>query len=166
LYTVFLSVPVAGGFQVQDRRGWSSADLTVNGRMFRFVDTHLDPTVPAIAAAQAFELLQGPLVSSVPVVLVGDLNSGPEDAAPGAYSELVRAGLTDAWLQANGATPGPTCCNAENLLNPVPALTTRIDHILTRPQVSVGRVARTRIDQDNRMPTGLWPSDHAASWLC
>jgi endonuclease/exonuclease/phosphatase family metal-dependent hydrolase len=160
LYNTYLSF-TAAGFPVQDRRGWLSVDVTANKRTFRFVDTHLDSTVPAIATAQANELLNGPLIATVPVVLAGDLNSGPEDPVPGAYARFISASFTDTWVQSNGSTPGPTCCNVENLLNPVPTLTTRSDQILTRPRVGVGLVKRTGIDPDNRTSSGLWPSDHA-----
>ena len=160
LYATYLTVATVGG-PVADRRGWTAVDVTVNRRSFRFVNTHLDSTVPVIRQAQTGELLAGPAATSQPVVLVGDLNSAPGEAPPSAYATLLGAGFVDAWTQANPSDPGLTCCHAEDLLNPAPTFDTRIDHVLTRPGIEVARAAVVGIDPDNRTPSGLWPSDHA-----
>jgi endonuclease/exonuclease/phosphatase family metal-dependent hydrolase len=62
---------------VSTGRTWISLDVAVRGARFRFVDTHLEAYSPAFRLDQARELLRGPLGSSRPTVLVGDLNSGP-----------------------------------------------------------------------------------------
>ena len=160
IFATNLTIPTVGG-PVVDRRGWISADATVNKRSFRFITTHLDSTHPGIRQAQALELSAGPANTSRPVILVGDLNSAPGEAAPSAYAELLGTGFVDTWVQANPGDPGLTCCHAESLLNPAPAFTTRIDHVLSRPGVTVARSKRVGIDTDNRTPAGLWPSDHA-----
>jgi hypothetical protein len=67
----------------------------------------------------------------------------------------------DTWLAVNAADPGYTCCNAENLLNPIPTMTQRIDHVLADWDGGVLRSRVVGIDPDNRTPSGLWPSDHA-----
>lgn len=160
LYATYLTAPTVGG-PVADRRGWTAVDVTVNRRSFRFVNTHLDSTIPLIRQAQTAELLAGPLATSQPVVLVGDLNSAPGEAPPSAYATLLAAGLVDAWTQANPSAAGLTCCHDEDLLNPVPAFDTRIDYVLISPDVEVARAKIVGIDPDNRTPSGLWPSDHA-----
>jgi len=145
-------------------RGWTSVDATVNRRTFRFINTHLEAFSDIYRFAQSNELLlpDGPADTSLPVVLVGDLNSSPDDDGPfQAYANLIAAGFMDTWVQANPADPGYTFGNAADLLNPTPTLTTRIDHVLTRPGVEVFRSMIVGIDQDNRTPSGLWPSDHA-----
>jgi endonuclease/exonuclease/phosphatase family metal-dependent hydrolase len=160
LYDTYLTIPTLGG-PVADRRGWTAVDVTVNRRSFRFVNTHLDSTSPLIGQAQAAELLAGPAATSRPVILVGDLNSAPDEAPPSAYSTLIGAGLVDAWTQANPSDPGLTCCHAEDLLNPAPTFEARIDDVLTSPGVAVAQAVVVGIDPDNRTPSGLWPSDHA-----
>jgi endonuclease/exonuclease/phosphatase family metal-dependent hydrolase len=163
LYDVYLPVPILGGAggKIADRRGWISVDATVNGRKFRFINTHLDSTAGAIRVAQANELLSGPASTPLPVVLVGDLNSAPNEPEPSAYARLTGAGFVDTWTQINPTNPGLTWGHAENLLNPTPTFTTRIDYVLTRPRMAVTHSRLVGIDRDNRTPAGLWPSDHA-----
>jgi endonuclease/exonuclease/phosphatase family metal-dependent hydrolase len=165
LFANLASTPIlALGTTFVSKRGWVSADVTVNKRAFRLIDTHLETVDATNRQLQAQELLQGPATTSRPVILVGDLNSEPREAAPSAYSTLTGAGFIDTWLQANPSSPlasGWTCCNAEDLLNPSPSFIVRIDHVLTRPNVTVVKSIRVGTDKDNRTPGGLWPSDHA-----
>jgi endonuclease/exonuclease/phosphatase family metal-dependent hydrolase len=157
---------------VTSTRGWVSANVTVHKHTFRFVDTHLEAFSNFYRTAQSQELLAGPLNTSGPVVLVGDLNSDPNDPVfnesgspfnnTNPYDQLTGAGFADAWVQANDGASGPTCCNAADLLNPSPTLTQRIDHVLTKANAgaATGDVV-VGTDADNRTPSGLWPSDHA-----
>ena len=156
-----LSLPVAGLGSVALARGWTSADVVVNRRTFRVVNTHLEPLHPGVRLAQSQELLAGPLDVELPVVVLGDLNSGPSDAGPGAYATLLAGGFDDAWSSTNEADPGFTCCQAEDLRNTASLLDHRIDLVLFNSGSAV-RAARYGVDPDARMPSGLWPSDHAA----
>jgi hypothetical protein len=156
-YDATLSLPTIAG-DLTFTRGWTSVDATVNRRTFRFINTHLEAFSPGHGLAQSNELLSGPADTSLPVVLVGDLNSSPGEMA---YENLTAAGLVDTWLEANSTDPGYTGFNDADLLNPIPTLTTRVDHVLTSPGVEVFRSMIVGIDQDNRTPSGLWPSDHA-----
>ena len=156
-YNATLSLPTIAG-DLTFTRGWTSVDATVNRRTFRFINTHLEAFSPGHGLAQSNELLSGPADTSLPVVLVGDLNSSPGEMA---YENLTAAGLVDTWLEANPTDPGYTGFNDADLLNPIPTLTTRVDHVLTSPGVEVFRSMIVGIDQDNRTPSGLWPSDHA-----
>lgn len=156
-----LTLPTVAG-PATFNRGWTSVDATVNRRTFRFINTHLEAFSDVYRFLQSNELLSGPANTSLPVILVGDLNSSPDEAGPFlAYANLIGAGFVDTWVQANPTDPGYTFGNAADLLNPIPTLTTRIDHVLTRPSVEVFRSVIVGTDQDNRTPSGLWPSDHA-----
>ncbi|MDQ3755473.1 MAG: endonuclease/exonuclease/phosphatase family protein, partial [Acidobacteriota bacterium] len=129
-----------------------------------FINTHLESFDPGLRFLQTFELLSGPANTELPVILVGDLNSGPTEPGPFvAYANLLANGFVDTWALANPSDPGVTCCNAENLLNPDPLSLPegRIDHVLARPAARVIRAKLVGIDQDERTPSGLWPSDHA-----
>lgn len=160
-YNTLLTIPTIAG-PITFKRGWTSVDATVNRRTFRFINTHLEPVSAFHRLAQSNELLAGPANTSLPVVLVGDLNSHPAESGLFlAYSNLTGAGFVDTWIKANPSDPGFTCCHAEDLLNSNPTLDIRVDHVLTRPGVEVFKSKLVGIDQDNRTPSGLWPSDHA-----
>jgi endonuclease/exonuclease/phosphatase family metal-dependent hydrolase len=148
-------------------RGWVAADATLRGRTTRVVTTHLEPLVPAVQEAQTDELLAGPLNTTLPTVLLGDLNSaaGGVGSTPGtdtqSYNHLLAAGFTDAWTATRPRNPGFTCCQAPDLRNPVSNLTQRIDYVLLRGRVSALATSRVGDAQADRTPSGLWPSDHA-----
>jgi endonuclease/exonuclease/phosphatase family metal-dependent hydrolase len=138
-------------------RGWASVDVKIRGKSFRFVTTHLEAFTPLVRNPQAAEILSGPADTDLPVVLVGDMNSGPGGDLT-AYGILTgpTGGFADAW------SSGPlTCCHKNDLHNPDPTLTKRIDLILTRggfETVSADIVGEAAAD---RTASGLWPSDHA-----
>jgi endonuclease/exonuclease/phosphatase family metal-dependent hydrolase len=163
-----LTLTTGTGQTITVLRGWTSTDATVNKRAFRFVDTHLEAFHPLIRLAQAQELVAptGPVGSATgKVVLVGDMNSGPDLASPAdrlAYQALIGGGLADTWPVANPGNPGFTCCFSELLNDPsASALDERIDMVMTKGSVGVLSSSITGKDADNRTPSGLWPSDHA-----
>jgi hypothetical protein len=135
-------IPLLGGLvRVPNTSGWTSVDATLFGRTFRFVNTHLEPFDAVMRSRQAGELRDGPASGASGVMVVGDLNAGPGEEA---YTTLTNAGFVDTWTQVNGAVAGPTCCHAENLLDPLPTLTRRIDHVLTRPRATHRRIEARR----------------------
>ena len=137
-------------------RGWASVDVKVRGTSFRFVTTHLEAFSPLVRNPQAAELLGGPTATDLPVVLVGEMNSGPGFDIS-AYGMLLGGGFTDAWIGGDGLT----CCHAVDLSDPSPTLTKRIDLVLTKggfETISTDVVGEAPAD---RTASGLWPSDHA-----
>jgi endonuclease/exonuclease/phosphatase family metal-dependent hydrolase len=138
--------------------GWSSVDATLGGKTVRFVTTHLDPITATVRTAQATELLQGPVNTTLPVVLTGDFNSDPASAA---YAVLRGAGLKDSWLQAQTGGPGFTCCQDPSLLNATSTLQSRIDYVFNRGGLQAGDAELVGADPGSRTPSGFWPSDHA-----
>jgi hypothetical protein len=161
-----LELPLLGGLVfVQSTRGYVSADCVVNKRAFRFVNTHLEAFSALARFAQAqFLAAFGPAnTMEQPVVLVGDLNSDRRDGPPNAINLLIDTfGYIDTWAQVNGDADGFTSGFNEFVDDPdASGLSRRIDHVMTRPQVTVQKSRVTGIDGDNRTPAGLWPSDHA-----
>lgn len=170
-----LTIPLLGGAAiVESTRGWVSADCVVNRRAFRFVNTHLEAFSAGRRAQQAGFLAQyGPAsTTSQPVVLVGDLNSDPDDGSTSppdptpnnaAINLLIWVfGYVDTWAQVNPGAAGLTSGFNEFVDDPdASGLSKRIDHVMTRPQVSVRTSRVTGTDPDNRSLDGLWPSDHA-----
>lgn len=161
-FSVNCQIPTALLGPITVRRGWVSVDAKVRGKSLRFLSTHLDgdclPVTSAVQRAQAAELLAGPATTELPLVLVGDLNSPAGTGVT--YTDLIAAGLGDAWASA-GAGAGVTCCQADDLLNTASILETRIDFVLFRGPVTVLGADVVGDDTTVRTPSGLWPSDHA-----
>jgi endonuclease/exonuclease/phosphatase family metal-dependent hydrolase len=158
-YSTVLSIPTVAG-PVTVPRGWISADLTVRGRTVRVIATHLESFSAAVQQAQGDELVAGPASTSLPVIVAGDLNTGP--LAGGGfvsptYQRILESGFTDTWPVTNPGVPGLTnAFHAEDPYGPsVPDK--RIDLVLVnanlRP-VSDTLTGTSPVD-------GLWPSDHA-----
>ncbi|HEX2118701.1 MAG TPA: endonuclease/exonuclease/phosphatase family protein, partial [Acidimicrobiales bacterium] len=164
-----LSITTGTGQQYVVHRGWVAVDVTVKKQRFRFVNTHLEAFHPLVRLQQAQELLapDGPVGSArTPVVLVGDLNSGPELPVPEnrlAFQALLAAGLVDTWAVAHPADPGFTAGFNELLTDPSAegALEHRVDHVLVTPDIDVVGSRLYGTDPDNRTASGMWPSDHA-----
>ncbi|MCX4666047.1 endonuclease/exonuclease/phosphatase family protein [Streptomyces sp. NBC_01381] len=142
--------------------GWVGVDATVHGRTTRVVSTHLENLSPAVQEAQGQELLDGPLDTGLPTVLLGDLNS----PAPGGqtYQNLVDADFRDAWTSTHRNQPGFTCCQAADLRNPTSTLSRRLDYVLFRGGFTASASNRVGEQPADRTPSGLWPSDHAGVW--
>lgn len=139
--------------------GYASVDATLGGRSERFVTTHLDAFDLSVGAAQATELVSGPLNTGLPVMLGCDCNATPTSAS---YALLTGAGLKDSWIQANPGQPGFTCCQSPTLLDPTSTLTSRIDYLFTRGGgLKARNVQIVGADQSGRSTSGFWPSDHA-----
>jgi len=55
-------------------RGWISVDVNLDGKKFRFINTHLEAFSSSVRQAQLQELLDGRASTNMPVVMVGDMN--------------------------------------------------------------------------------------------
>jgi endonuclease/exonuclease/phosphatase family metal-dependent hydrolase len=150
-----ISVPLANGTTVNLKRGYAGMDGRIAGKKFRFLAPHAEAYSADVAGQQFAELLAGPAKSKkLPTIIAGDFNSDPADASAEGYNNVIAAGFKDTGKRA------ATCCQDENLLNPVSKLDQWIDHIVVRPKAKVlwskivGNGASDRI-------SGLWPSDHA-----
>ena len=152
------------GFQFTN--SWQSIDVKVRGRSFRFITTHLDALAPngLVSGPQAQELLAGPASTSLPVVVAGDMNSGPQ-VAPAAYDAFIAGGLSDTWTAAGLGAPPLTCCHLapnDRASDPNATYTEDPDHVFTRGSFGV-------LDEHlvgNTVPSPapepfIWPSDHA-----
>ncbi|MGH2960461.1 MAG: endonuclease/exonuclease/phosphatase family protein [Solirubrobacterales bacterium] len=167
-FVTSFSVTTGVGVVIEVKRGWVSVDAKVKGKPFRFVNTHLESFHPGIRAQQAGELVAPTgAVGSAPgkVVLVGDMNSDPNEASPGniAFNVLLSGGLVDTWPAVNPGDPGYTFGFGELVNDPSPAglFNQRIDHVMTKGDIKVKRSRLIGLDPANRTASGLWPSDHA-----
>ncbi|HVE66141.1 MAG TPA: endonuclease/exonuclease/phosphatase family protein [Thermoanaerobaculia bacterium] len=146
------------------RRGWAAVDVKIRGERFRFITTHLEADDEHVRVAQSNELLRGPANTRLPVVLLGDFNSNANgDETSAAYLNLLSGGFRDSWSEVRGGEAGSTCCHDELLVaaTPFAAARERIDLVLLRGDIEVESVDVVGEEQDDRTPSGLWPSDHA-----
>lgn len=160
-YASQLTFPTLLG-PVDFERGYVWADLRTSGRVWRAVDTHLE-AYPGFGTqlhdytADQAEELQAALPGPRTVVL-GDLNSRPDNPLAQGYSVLLDNGYGDAWSALHPADPGLTCCRNDDLSGGT--LNERIDYVLglgpvTPLSASVVGTA-PRADTPPR-----WPADHA-----
>jgi endonuclease/exonuclease/phosphatase family metal-dependent hydrolase len=163
-FQTLLELPVAGQL-VPVARGWTAVDVKVRGsHTFRFVNTHLEAFDPFVREAQAKELVAPgePATSTLPVVLVGDINSDDDTVAGPqrlAYEVLLAAGFV------SRSTDDPlSCCLDSPLLTvtgggEVSDFDHQVDHILTRDPAVVTLQSST---VTGLFPVnGFWNSDHA-----
>ncbi|MDO8720431.1 MAG: hypothetical protein Q7K20_15785, partial [Polaromonas sp.] len=162
-------------------RGFLAVDVTVKGQSYRIFNTHLEqrllaPNLPEtrlLQVGQASEVLAAALGTwdgQRKLLVVGDINSAPQDTIPGAptpYQVFTRNGFTDAWTMRPQVDDGLSCCQSESLTNRKSELYERIDMIFTLTQLplvlDMKLLGNTMGDKTHPAGTGgLWASDHAA----
>jgi endonuclease/exonuclease/phosphatase family metal-dependent hydrolase len=161
-----ITVPTSGG-PFTSRRGWTAVDASLDGRKFRFLNTHLEAALADTRQAQARELIAkgGPARKKGRLILVGDLNSdrdGLDNGDPVPYRDLARFGFKDAWVAGGGK--GFSCCFNSPLIREAPPapFDHRIDHILVKPRTKASKARVVGNDPKIRAGT-LWPSDHGGA---
>lgn len=165
-FHVLLPVQTAGGsFTIN--RGWGAADVTLHGKTFRFIVTHLEnyvaqaPPTLLVQEAQAKELTDVPGYVDMPVIIAGDFNADALGGDPtiATYGEMLSLGFSDAWGALHPNLPGQTW----PLLNssPVSTATQRIDYIFFSNANMRALTCREAGNQPQDKAGGLWPSDHA-----
>ena len=162
-FQVSLTVPLLGGITIP--RSFESVDCKIRGKVFRFVNTHLETTIPGVPQtvllqhAEAQEILDS-LPGEVPAILLGDFNAnaepGPEHT--GTVEQILAAGFLDVWSALNPGDPGYTwpLFGEDQLRGAGVVPNERIDLIFTRDltPVSVRRLGFGFIG-------GQYASDHA-----
>ena len=156
-YTHALTIEMLG---LEIQRGYIAIDATVSGVTYRVVNTHLEAFVAESRIPQTQELVEVLRQETLPIILLGDFNTRAPDGT--AYQILLSAGYVDVWQMDSDGT-GNTCCQDDDILNEMSDLSVRIDQIFVRnlelpTSVMTYTVGDTASD---RLPSGLWPSDHA-----
>jgi endonuclease/exonuclease/phosphatase family metal-dependent hydrolase len=140
-------------------RGWATVDGTLDGKRFRFANTHLETEAnPEVQEAQGQEFLAGPARAAGAVIAVGDFNSAADGSTTTTYADLTMSYFDDAWNDPND--PGYTCCQNGTLTNFPSELGSAIDLVLTHA-ASTALLADVIGDAPFQAAPPLWPSDHA-----
>lgn len=154
-------LPAVGG-TAASTRGWTAVDVVHGQREFRFVNTHLEAFHFGVRLLQARELLAGPLGGAPgDVILVGDINSGPELPVPEnrlAYLALVAEGMVDSWPILHPGEAGYTAGLGDDLTQPAGDVEHRIDMVMFRGDVVP--VSSEVFGTKRQTPDGRWASDH------
>jgi len=156
-----------GDQELQILRGFVAVDANVDGRTYRFVNTHPESGAgysALVRQGQIAELIAYLDDETLPVIIVGDLNTDGYTREPG-YALLMDAGYKDAWVKFAGRRElGFTSSHAADLTNQTVDFHHRIDHILaSRLGWAVVDIVGDEVG-DRFLTTGgyyLWPSDHA-----
>jgi endonuclease/exonuclease/phosphatase family metal-dependent hydrolase len=147
-----------GGPPLSFNRGWTSIDVTVASKAFRFVNTHLETEdFPAVQVAQATEFLGTPILGADRVIVVGDFNSATNGSTTTTYAQLTKV-LYESWV-VKAAAPRVSCCQSGTLTNPTSLATTRIDLIMGRGRLEV-LCARLTGTTPIAATAPRWASDH------
>lgn len=144
-YTIVVEVPtLPPPDTITIERGFVGVDATVGGKTYRFVSTHLegvqpDPVIQSLQSVELVGTLLATNLLDLPLILLGDFNSSPEDMPIGLidtpYQIIVDAGFADVWernLLKFFDRNGFTCCQDKDLLNKRSLLDERIDIIFVR----------------------------------
>ena len=165
-YRIVFDVTIPGGTQtVEIPRQWASVDVSLHGKSFRFITTHLESAHQGIRVGQALELLGVAAASPLPVVLLGDLNAEVNSVGDSAWLLINQGGFADAWSASQSKDPGYTCCQEPSLRLALSTLDERIDLVLTQGDFKVinAHVIGDEWINDPADPSHpvLWASDHA-----
>ena len=144
-------------------RGYVAIDATIDDVTYRIVNTHLESVDPGPRVAQAQELVDALGGRGAPGHPPGGLQH-----ARSRWSRLPASSWRPATSMSGRPIPredGATCCQADDLRNEASELTNRIDQIFVKgvalhPSGSI-RTLTVGDKPDDRLPSGLWPSDHA-----
>ena len=167
-----ITIPVNGKPQAAaSHRGWTSIDVTISGKSFRFVDTHLEAYGTQYRDIQAKLLVQHAIESFPgPAIAVGDYNLQPSGSGT---LTLAGSNLADAWpLAAPKGDPGNTSGQDDSLRNIPSKIDHRVDYVFstpdkTRPVPASGVIVGNKesdmvpVSADDKVPGPIWPSDHA-----
>jgi endonuclease/exonuclease/phosphatase family metal-dependent hydrolase len=172
-----------GGVPTDVTRGWTSVDAKVTGApKLRFVNTHLeafdnqasnhtnqntDVGNGVVRWAQAKELIAngGPATGSLPVILVGDLNSDTQTPLKPGDQAADRSLLNAGFRERSTYDPLSCCLDAAVLTagggGSVSQFDHKVDHVMTDDPTHVNLV---RSSITGRFPVnGFWDSDHAGT---
>jgi hypothetical protein len=176
-----------GGFPIDVTRGWTRVNAKVKGTdklaatpMFRFVNTHLeafdnqasnhtnqgtDVGNGEVRQAQAQELIAsgGPAAGTLPVILLGDLNSDTRTPLKPGDQLAHRALILGGFRERSTYDPLSCCLDADVLAvgqgGNLSQFNHKVDHVMTGDPNQLKLIGSS---VSGRTPhNGFWDSDHA-----
>ncbi len=162
VFNTVLTVSTASLGNITIPRGWTSVDLKLRGKQYRFINAHLESFHPLVQYLQGGELLSGPAAIDKAVILSGDFNSDAESGGA-TYNLLISGGFADVWEVIRTNDPGATW----PLFIESPAIFTtpieRLDLVLIRGRISAASIDVVGEDPiSDTTPSNLRMSDHGA----
>ena len=156
-------------------RGYVAVKAKVGHKKYWVANTHLEPDDPGVKQNQGIELITFLQNKTLPVIVLGDLNTPvPDDPT---YQTFLANGYVDTWKRnrVRPRTPGLTSPHHYLLRNQEIMLNQRIDLILVKSQMGIGGfhhiigpvwayVVGDELEDMILNPedgTMMWPSDHA-----
>jgi len=164
-FSIYPQIPL-GGQTIHLYRGWCSVDVLARGERFRLICTHPhDESIPEIQAAEVMELLAGVANLSMPVMIIGDLNSDPLNRnGTDSYPDFAAAGFQDTWvtLHPDDSAGGLTWGHEATLSDPTVPFVYRLDYVFYRGNQFTPTALEILDPRINVTTPPLWASDHAA----
>jgi endonuclease/exonuclease/phosphatase family metal-dependent hydrolase len=162
-YDSILVIPVNDETNITISRGYVAVNAQIGQTSVVFTNTHLESIGGGMREAQVRQLLDAYKNESLPVIMVGDFNSGAPTGTT--YNVVLDEGYTDTWIMnpltynSNGYTYG----HDSDVRNESPDLSSRIDFIFASPQgnPTIGEGFVLGDEKRDKTANGLWPSDHA-----
>jgi endonuclease/exonuclease/phosphatase family metal-dependent hydrolase len=162
-YDSILVIEVNDETNITIPRGYVAVNAQIGQTSVVFTNTHLESMGGSVREAQVRQLLDAYKNESLPVIMVGDFNSGAPTGTT--YNVVLDEGYTDTWIMnpltynSNGYTYG----HDSDLRNESPDLSSRIDFVFAGPQgnPTIGEGFVLGDERRDRTEGGLWPSDHA-----
>ena len=144
-------------------RGYAAVTAEIDGSHYRFANTHLEAfdITQTLRSGQLGQLLSAMEDETLPVILAGDFNFGPQDAL---YQLLMENDFEDAWVN-NLLTYNPdgfTYGHDGDLQNSTVDFAVRIDYIFARSSHTFSFEESFVVGDElrDRTSSRLWPSDH------
>src|SRR5207244_3531302 len=102
--------------------------------LFRGVTSHVESLNDTSQVAQGKELVApgGAATTSLPTILLGDLNSRADGSSTPTHANLLAERFQDAWAQVRPGDIGLTCCHGDDLREVGGPFYSRIDYVLVR----------------------------------
>ena len=151
-----------------DKNG-TAVDLYIFNTHMEVPENETNFTIQIAQGQQLVDEISLLQLGTIPIIIIGDINSGPNVSDNTTYKYFLDNNYTDSWLD-NRTDSGYTCCyvlESDDINNTYE----RIDHVFywnpsSGPSVTTVNSIITQLDINEQIiktdSSTIWPSDHAA----